>query len=106
MRKGTRLVRALYANFSVGRILEILQDNSRHLCVQLPKTKFIAKVHIDGATARLSRWCGVQGIPSCKSHVQILVLTWVKKGRSYLAISEGVRRAHIIGFARSLVRVR
>jgi hypothetical protein len=69
-------------------------------------------VHVDGTTATLARGdvrlCigRVSGKPSCSSRVKILSLSWTRHGHFYRVSGLGEHRAHVIGFARSLVPVK
>jgi hypothetical protein len=83
------------------------QTTAKFRCGDIGEATFLGRYRVDGVWARLLGACGVMSAPPCSSRkLYPLDLLWAKHGVSYLLISEGVRRATIVGFARGLRPVR
>lgn len=112
-----RQVTALYSatRRPGGDLVAFSQDSRSHApCLgplRRPRGKVIARVHVDGVIAVLTRahvrLCLRRGSgkPKCSTAV-ILQLSWAKNRHFYRIMGVGQRPVLIIGFARNLVTVK
>ena len=87
------------------RYMWIDQNNSGQACSNFGAAKPLGTYRIKGHKAHMFGFCGVKGLPSCKSRRIVLVLQW-KAGRDYYVTYSGNEwRRTLVGFSRSLRRV-
>jgi len=82
--------------------LTLRQDNAGIACAMTGRTRQLAKVTVQGASATLSGECGRHPMPACSSRQIFLFLTWKRHGIYYAASSFGEWPKTLVGFARAL----
>jgi hypothetical protein len=103
---GKTTKRSVYAEWDgKHQFLGVDQNNSGGPCGDIGDAKSLGTRKIQGHTAHLYGYCGMQGEPSCATKDISLVLSW-KAGRDYyVTFSHNEWRSTLAGFSRSLTRV-
>jgi hypothetical protein len=83
-------------------VLAIAQNNAGRACSKTGKVTRLGSVKINGTKAVLTGKCGMPGLRPCTSLKILLMLTWTRHGKYYVASSFGLPRKTLVGFATGL----